>query len=726
VLFNKHQRPSSLHQSTQRMPHPTARDADRDGHSPTTLASLLRSRALQQPGAPALLAPGLPPLSYAGLYRHAQHSARHLAKQGATARTRVAVVLPNGPDMATAFVGVAGLAACAPLNPAYGAAELRFHLQDTRADFVLMRRDDAGPVRGVAQELGLRLIEIETDAGAPAGCFRFAGEPPFDGASPATAQAEPPLDPQADLWPGSPAQAGDIALLLHTSGTTARPKLVPLSQANLVASACNIAAHLALSPADQGLNVMPLFHIHGLVGSLLATLAAGGSVVCTPGFDEARFFGWVAEFEPSWYSAVPTMHQAVLAQADAYRALAPAHRFRFVRSSSAALPAAVLHRLQAALQAPVVEAYGMTEASHQMASNPVAAGAQMPGSVGVAAGVELCVLGPQGQAMGAGAVGEVAVRGAGVMRGYENNPQANAEAFHDGWFRTGDLGRLDAQGRLFIAGRVKEIVNRGGEKLSPREVDDALLEHPAVAQAAAFGVPHASLGEDLAAAVVLRAGAALDEATLRAFLFERLADFKVPSRIVFVERIPTGATGKVQRQALHQALGGALARQFVAPATPHEWDVESIFREVLGCGPVGVHDNFFALGGDSLRGARVVARVNALFGLNLPVIALFRHPSIAELVAALPAVANISASAEDDAALLAQVAAMSDEEVARMLAEAEMDSAGAPDPHAPPTTTPPAPPEPRQQHAVPPPARPSDGGALAPLGGTTLSAGVRP
>ena len=632
-------------------------DPQRESRSTATIASLLQQQAHQRPDAQSLLAPGRDPLTYAGLRVHVQRMAGHLRTLGVSASTRVAVVLPNGPEMATAFLGVAACAGCAPLNPAYPAAEFRFYLRDTRAELVVLRQDEAGPVRDVARELGLKIVEIETDDAAPAGCFRWVGEPL-------------PLVVAPGL--GAP---DDIALVLHTSGTTARPKIVPLSQANLMASARNIAAHLALSPEDRCLNVMPLFHIHGLVGALLASLAGGGSIVCAPGFDDRAFFDWIARFNPSWTTAVPTIHQALLARGSAYREAAPAHRFRFVRSSSAALPAATLRQLQALLQAPVVEAYGMTEASHQMASNPVQLNEQTAGSVGMAAGAEIAILDPAGQPLGTGQPGEIAIRGPGVTRGYENNPQANAEAFHDGWFRTGDLGHLDASGRLFISGRLKEIVNRGGEKVSPREVDDALLEHPGVAQAAVFGLPHPSLGEDLVAAVVRRADSVVDEAALRAFLFTRLAGFKVPSQIVFVQGIPTGATGKVQRGSLHQALGASLVRAFVAPGTAAECAVERVFREVLECGPLGLHDNFFAKGGDSLRGARVIARVNQQFGLSLPAIGLFRHPSIAELVAQIQS-AHV-ASADEDAALAAEIEALSDDEVERLLAAAELEPGGA-------------------------------------------------
>ena len=672
-------------------------ESECDAPDTATIASLLREQALMRPEAPAILAPGRQPLSYAGLQAQAQRLGGHLRAIGVARSSRVAVVLPNGPEMAVAFLGVAACATCAPLNPASQAAEIRFHLQDTRAEALLLRRGEAGPARDMARELGLKLIDVDIDDAAPAGVLRLLDTPPDERPraddmrrppsglqagwpSPATkphsglcARAQPPEGDDAAHVPGA---ADDVALVLHTSGTTARPKLVPLSQANLVASARNIAAHLALTPADRCLNVMPLFHIHGLVGALLASMAGGASIVCAPGFDDLGFFDWVAGFDPSWTTAVPTMHQALLAQGAAYRQKAPLHQFRFVRSSSAALPAPTLRGLESLLQAPVVEAYGMTEAAHQMASNPIGAGLQTAGSVGVAAGAEIAILDPAGERLGNSRPGEIAVRGPGVIRGYENNAVANAQAFHNGWLRTGDLGHVDASGRLFISGRLKEIVNRGGEKISPREVDDALLNHPDVAQAATFGVPHPSLGEDLAAAVVRRAGSAPDESALRAFLFSRLSDFKVPSQIVFVHAIPLGATGKVQRHALHQALGASLARAFVAPATELERAVAQIFREVLECGPLGLHDNFFASGGDSLRGARAIARVNRQFGVSLPVIGLFRHPSVAELVAEIES--TQATSAAHDARLTAEIEALSDAEVERLLAEAEQSAAARP------------------------------------------------
>ena len=620
-----------------------------DHKTTASIASLLRDRALERPDAPALLAPGRPPLTFAGLWEQSRDLAGRLESLGASHSTRVAIVVPNGPEAAAAFLGVAACAPCVPLNPAARTSEFRFYLEDTRAQVLIVRKGDRGPARSVADELGVKVVEIEVHAADEAGRVRLS-----------------PGVVERGRMPGFSAP-DDIALVLYTSGTTAGPKMVPLTHANLTASAGNIARHLALSPADRCLNVMPLFHIHGLVGALLASLTGGGSVVCTPGFSPEHVFDWLEESEATWYTAVPTMHQEVLARVAANRETIGRCRLRFIRSSSAALAPEVMSGVERAFNVPVIEAFGMTEASHQIASNPLPPGRRVPGSVGVAAGAEIAIMDPSGRPLAAGETGEIVVRGPGVTGGYEGNADANATAFRDGWFRTGDLGRLDHDGYLFITSRLKEIVNRGGEKISPREIDEVLLEHPGVAQAAAFAVPHPSLGEDLAAAVVLRPGSCADQSELREFLFSRLSDFKVPSQIVFVERLPTGNTGKVQRTTLHEKLGALLHRPFVAPKREIERSVEAIFREVLECGSLSIHDNFFALGGDSLKGIRVIARINADHGLQLPAVSLFRHPSIAEMAMSIERSAALHR--EEEAALSAEIQALSDEEVERLLRE---------------------------------------------------------
>ena len=351
------------------------------------------------------------------------------------------------------------------------------------------------------------------------------------------------------------AEAGDVALVLHTSGTTSRPKIVPLTQANVAASARHIGATLALSPKDRCLNIMPLFHIHGLIAAVLSSMGAGAGVFCSPGFNALKFFGWVDEIHPTWYTAVPTMHQAILTRAGRNAEVIKGNPLRFIRSSSSSLPPQVMAELESTFGAPVIEAYGMTEAAHQMASNPLPPAARKPGTVGLAAGPEVAIMDAGGKLLTKGETGEIVIRGPNVTPGYEANAKANAEAFTNGWFRTGDQGVMDGEGYLAITGRLKEIINRGGEKISPREVDEVLMDHEAVGQVVTFAMPHPKLGEEVAAAVVLREGKSCTEGELREFARQHLAEFKVPRKILFLVEIPKGATGKLQRIGLADKLG---------------------------------------------------------------------------------------------------------------------------------------------------------------------------
>jgi acyl-CoA synthetase (AMP-forming)/AMP-acid ligase II len=493
--------------------------------------------AAGEPSAPAIGAPERSALSYRGLRAQMRATAAKLNSLGLGRNDRVAIILPNGPEMASAFVSVAACATTAPLNPAYRADELDFYLSDIGAKAILVGRDETGPALDVAQKLGLAVLRLTFDPAAPAGTFAIDG--PAVGPAVAT----------------GPAEDADIALLLHTSGTTSRPKLVPLSHANLAASARHIGATLALAPADRCLNIMPLFHIHGLIAAVLSSLAAGASVFCTPGFNALKFFGWLEEAKPTWYTAVPTMHQAILARAPRNAEAVATSRLRFIRSSSSSLPVQVMAELEETFRCPVIESYGMTEAAHQMASNPLPPGRRQPGSVGVAAGPDVAVMSEDGKVLVEGEVGEIVIRGPNVTAGYENNPEANEAAFAYGWFHTGDQGVMDADGYIRVTGRLKEIINRGGEKISPREVDDVLMDHPAVAQVVTFAMPHNKLGEEVAAAVVLREGQSASESEIRGFAATRLADFKVPRKVLILQEIPKGATGKLQRIGLAAKLG---------------------------------------------------------------------------------------------------------------------------------------------------------------------------
>jgi len=478
-------------------------------------------------------------VTYGSLRGQVEALAATLQTLGLGRGDRVAMALPNGIEIITAFLSITAAAAtAAPLNPAYTAEEFRFYLEDIEAKALIVPPSGGEQARAVAPA-GTLLIETSL---SPPGRVRF--EIAGSSASPRV-QTDPTPD--------------DVALFLHTSGTTSRPKGVPLSHTNLLASAANVVATYALTPADVSLCVMPLFHVHGLVASTLATLRSGGTIVVPPRFSAGAFWPAVKTHRATWYTAVPTIHQVLLTRADQDQAPAPGTSgLRFIRSCSSALAPATMAGLEARFGCPVVEAYGMTEAAHQMASNPLPPAPRRPGSVGRGTGVQVAIMSDADTLLPAGSQGEVVIQGPNITRGYHNNPEANAAAFTNGWFRTGDQGILDADGYLTLVGRLKELINRGGEKISPREIDEALLTHPAVAEAVCFGVPDAKYGEEVAAAVVLRSEAS--EAELAAHCRERLSAFKVPKTIYLVTQIPRTATGKIQRRVVAAAFANPTAR----------------------------------------------------------------------------------------------------------------------------------------------------------------------
>jgi len=561
--------------------------------------------------APAILAPGCDPLSFRDLSRRVWGIGHALRSAGVGRTDRVAVVLPNGPEMAVAFLGIACSAICSPLNPGYRTSEFDFCFDTLRPKLLVLPDASDSPARAAAVRLGIPVLEFSAVS--------------------ATSACSP-----ADL-----PEPGDLALVLQTSGTTARPKIVPFTHSNLCVFARNIANVLELTPGDRCLNVMPLFHMQGLGAALLASLAAGASVVCAPGFLATEFFSWLDRFRPTWYTAVPTIHQSVLARVAENRAILDRCRLRFVRSSSAPLAAAVFAEMESVFRAPVIEAYGTTETC-QLTCNRLPPGLRKPGTVGVAIGCEIGILDDAGVVHRASDAptpeGRIVMRGDNIAGGYEGDPEAYREAFHDGWFRTGDVGSLDADGYLTLTARTREVINRGGEKISPREIDDVLLGHPAVAQALAFALPDSLLGEDVAAAVVLRPGCISSAIELREFAARVLADFKVPRRIVFLDEIPKGPTGKPQRIGLAARLGiVAEVRRgrapFVAPRTPTATAVAAIWERVLRVPNIGEDDDFFACGGDSLLAAVFVSRLSDAVGKRLPIFSVFAYPVLGEFAA---------------------------------------------------------------------------------------------
>src|SRR4051794_2267463 len=476
-------------------------------------------------------------ITYGGLLDQVNAVAGQLAAAGVGRGDRVATSLTNGLPVIVSFLaaGVAGTAA--PLNPAYKEDEFRFFLEDTAAKVLLLPPDGADEARRAAVALAVPILTIDMDAAGTVTLTR-------DGIALARTPVTPPT-------------IDDVALVLHTSGSTGRPKRVPLKHKNLSISAQNVAASYALTADDVSLCVMPLFHVHGLVASTLATFVSGGTVVVPSKFSPLSFWRTARDHGVTWYSAVPTLHQLLLARAgdpsDPSRRPAGTEKLRFIRSCSASLPPAVMHALEAAFGAPVLEAYGMTEAAHQMASNPLPPSERKPGSVGQGSSVQISIMDKAGHHLPVGDAGEVVIKGPNVITGYENNPEANASSFVDGWFRTGDQGILDEHGYLTLVARIKELINRGGEKISPREIDEVLLAHPSIAEAVCFGVPHGTWGEEVEAAVVLRDGESVSDADVVAFCKERLADYKRPKKVHITTAIPRTATGKIQRGAVAKA-----------------------------------------------------------------------------------------------------------------------------------------------------------------------------
>lgn len=456
-----------------------------------------------------------------------------LAAAGVRRGDRVAMALPNGLAAIVSFLAASIAGTAAPLNPAYRYDEFCFFLEDTCARVLLCPPSGAEEARRAAKDRVVPVYGVALDDGG--GVYL----------------ADAPVQNRASATAPSP---DDVALILHTSGSTGRPKRVPLQHRNLARSARNIAGTYALSPEDVSLCLMPLFHVHGLVASTLATLHSGGSILVPTKFNPLSFGRLVRQYRVTWYSAVPTIHQLLLARAGTAERPEYVGTLRFIRSASTPLSPEVMHKMESLFDVPLLEAYGMTEAAHQMASNPLPPKARKPGSVGEPAGCSISIIDPDGNHLGEEQRGEVVIRGENVFSGYENNPEANACCFADGWFRTGDEGFIDYDGYLHLTGRLKEMINRAGEKIAPREIDRVLLMHPAVADAVTFGFPHPTWGEEVAAAVVLHEPET--EAALLKFCRQRLAEFKCPKKLYIVDTIPQTATGKIRRNAVAETLLG--------------------------------------------------------------------------------------------------------------------------------------------------------------------------
>jgi len=468
-------------------------------------------------------------VSYDALRQQVLAMANALASAGIRRGDAVAIALPNGLPAIVSFLAASIVGTAAPLNPAYPYEEFLFFLGDTDARILLCPPVGAEIARSAALDRKIPVFSVEMSG---------EGNVHLVDAPTGVTATEPTAD--------------DIALILHTSGSTGRPKRVPLRHFNLAVSSANIANAYALSEEDVSLCIMPLFHVHGLIGSTMSTLLSGGAVVVPTKFNALSFWRTVKEHRVTWYSGVPTMHQLLLARS--HHKPAEAATLRFIRSCSAPLSPELIHKIEELFGVPFVEAYGMTEAAHQMTSNPLPPRHRKAGSVGVATGLRISIMDLEGHHLGTNQRGEIVIQGANVFRGYESNPEANARAFVHGWFRTGDEGLLDEDCYLHLTGRIKDIIIRGGENIAPHEVDEILLRHPAVAAAVTFGCAHPTLGEEVFAAVVLHEPHGATESALIKHCRELLAEYKCPKKIYLVKSIPTTATGKIRRRAVAAAL----------------------------------------------------------------------------------------------------------------------------------------------------------------------------
>ena len=491
------------------------------------------------------VADGSMSLTYRQLGQLARTLARNLEDAGFAHGGTIAMYSDNCPEFVVALLAAWQVGVTiTPIDPQLAATEVHTRLTDVSAAAVLLPQRLRASYSAAAVPTPAWAIEVA--AGSKVGITAVG----------------------SSAGPGRPAQptpgrrAGQdtclaAALLMFTTGSTGAPKIVPLTHANVAASVSGILTTYHLGPDDATLLTMPLFHGHGLIGGLLATLASGGAAYLPAAgrFSAHAFWDEIACAKATWYTAVPTVHQILLARAATdYPADSPP-ALRFIRSSSAPLATAVAHRTQQQFGAPVISAYGMTETAHQAASGPLPGdGPAKDGSVGFPTGLQIRITTSSGDAAAVAETGEIWLRGPAVADGYLNDPQATAAAFIDGWFRTGDLGYLDSDGYLFLTGRTKDMINRGGEKIAPHTVEAALLSDPAVQDALAFPVPDPEYGEEVNAAVILQPGQHATQASLQQHCQTQLAAFEIPKKIYFLDHFPRTAKGDGDRRALAAAL----------------------------------------------------------------------------------------------------------------------------------------------------------------------------
>jgi len=562
----------------------------------------------------AILAPGRDSLTFRDLRDQIAATRNTLNRWGIGRGDRVVVVLPNGPEMAVCFLAITASAVFTPFNPAYTEDEFRRYIARLQPKLLIVPSDSEATARMAAASLGVTTIDLVVEENRPAGCFTLRGG--IEGSC---------ADPGWNT-------INDVALILHTSGTTAQQKLVPLKQRHLLAYVRGINRFYRLDSTDRCLTLNPMFHGAGLKGGLLVPLINGSAVVCPPeGVDS--FFKYLDVYRPTWYTAGYTIQNAILREAEAHCSIVEESRLRFIRCGTGRLDPKVQRGLETIFRAPVIQQYSASEASG-ITCNPFPPAVRKPGSAGIPVINEVAIMDSNGSFLPTGEEGEIVVRGPSVFDGYLNDPEANEAAFVNGWFRTGDLGRFDADGFLMISGRISDQINRGGEKILPAEVEAVLAEHGAVGEVKVFGIPHASLGEEVVAAVVLSDGASATDAELKRFAARRLSHFKVPRRIFFLESFPLGLTNKVDTKALVRACESLRASESVGTVSGQdvagssvETRVAGLWREILDCEGITTGEGFFIRGGDSLRAVELLLLVKSEFGVDLPVNTIYEEAS---------------------------------------------------------------------------------------------------
>lgn len=586
---------------------------------PLTIMDAVQAQ-LHNAEAPAILAPGKRSLSYGTLYRQMQYVGEKIRSLGIEVHDRIALMVPDGPEMAVALLSIASASACVPLNSHLKEGECECYLEEVGVKAFIVQKGLDSPGLKAAQKKGVMIITLVPLHEKEAGLFRLEG-----GKERPCSEVNFP-------------QVNDTALILSTSGTTSKPKLIPISHAIICASVKTIVSRAHLSTHDRCLNPMPLHHLYGIQTGVFSSIFSGGSVVCPRGFEPQSFFEWLEEFRPTWFTSVTPMLQSLLSIASSHDEMIRRNPLRFIRAGTVALPYPVQERVEHIFSAPVSVSYGLTEAN-PVTSGPLPPGKTKPGSVGTPANMNVAIVDEKGTRLPPGEIGEIITSGPFIMSGYLNDDDANKKAFREDWLKTGDLGLLDEEGYLFIRGRSKEIINRGGEKVSPYEVEERLLKHPAVKEAVIFPVPHQYLLEDMAAAVVLNEGSLASEEELRDFITQELSYFKVPRRVIIVQDIPKGTTGKIRRSelALHFGIEEKdLFRTFDGEiSSPPMDEIESlvakIYSDALDLERVGIHDDFLDLGGDSIQAMQIASRLRNFFGIEIPVTLFFAGFTVARI-----------------------------------------------------------------------------------------------